>query len=154
MNGHNCGRRWDWGVRRGNVGLVLVVLIAIAIIMFLMFRAGGGGIAGQASSARKQAKATVQEINTQQMSLLIGMYRSNNNGKLPKTVADLDDNSGIFKDPWGGPITFTFQETGAGGRGKTGGAGGQTKVIYHSNGPDGEAGTADDVTKTDTLPPL
>ena len=128
--------------RRGNVGLILVVLISLAIILYLMF---GTGYAKSVSTSRKQAREVVQTIETQQMSLLIAGYRRDNDGKLPKTADDIEGNGGIFKDPWGGPITFTFEE---------GKRGGPTKVTYHSNGPDGEAKTADDVSKTDTLPPI
>jgi hypothetical protein len=134
--------------RRGNAGLIIVVLLALAIILYLMFGNMGGGKSymGTVASTRKQAKQTVQDINTQQMSMLIAMYRQRN-GKLPKSPADMDDDAQFFKDPWGGPLTFTFEES-------KGGRGGATRVVYHSNGPDGEAKTEDDVTKTDTLPPL
>jgi|GraSoiStandDraft_4_1057263.scaffolds.fasta_scaffold428467_2 hypothetical protein len=129
--------------RRGNAGLILVVLIALAIILYLMF---GTGYMGTVATTRKQGKQLVQDINTQQMSMLIAMYRRDNNGKLPTSPADMEDNASYFKDPWGGPLTFTFEES----KGRNG----PTKVIYHSNGPDGEAKTEDDVNKTDTLPPL
>lgn len=131
--------------RRGNAGLILVVLIALAIILYLMFGVGGKGTVGLAASSRKQAKQTVQDINTQQMSMLIAMYRQRN-GKLPKGPEEMEDDAQYFKDPWGGPLTFTFEES----KGRNG----PTRVIYHSNGPDGEAKTEDDVNKTDTLPPL
>jgi len=131
--------------RRGNGALILVVLIALAIILFLYFGSMGGSKSymGTVASTRKQAKQTVQDINTQQMSTLIAIYRQNN-GKLPKSPADLEENAQYFKDPWGGPLTFTFEE----GKGRNG----PTKVIYHSNGPDGEPNTEDDVTKVDTVP--
>src|SRR4051812_28692908 len=98
-------------LRRGNVGLILVVLIAMAIILYLMF---GTGYMTQVSSTRKQARQVVQDIETQQMSMLIAGYLRDN-GKLPKTADDIEGNGGIFKDPWGGPITFTFEEGKRGG---------------------------------------
>ena len=134
--------------RRGNVGLILVVLIALAIVLYLMFGTGGGGSSymGGVAKTRKQGKEMVAEIATAQLSQLIAMYRQRN-GKLPKTIDDMEDEATYFKDPWGGPLTFTFEEP-------KGSRGGATKVIYHSNGPDAEKGTEDDVTRTDTLPPL
>ena len=132
------------GARRGSGAIILVVLIALAIILYLMFGTGGSGgsYMKQVSNARVNAKKTVQEINTQQLSILIGQYRQEH-GKLPQTAADMEAES-YFKDPWGGPITFTF-ETGKGGAAAT-------RVHYHSNGPDGEPKTEDDQDKTDTLP--
>jgi hypothetical protein len=143
ITGNFGGRSWS---RRGNVGLILVVLIAMAIILYLMFGTAGGGKSymGTVASSRQKAKQTVQDINTQQMSTLIAMYRQKN-GKLPKSVEDMEDDAQFFKDPWGGKLTFTFEESKHGG---------PTTVIYHSNGPDGEPNTEDDVIKRDTLPPL
>jgi hypothetical protein len=132
------------GARRGSGALILVVLIALAIILYLMFGNGGSGgsYMKQMSNARVNAKRTVQEINTQQLSILIGQYRQEH-GKLPQTAADMEAEA-YFKDPWGGPITFTFESSK--------GPGGGTRVHYHSNGPDGEAKTEDDQDKVDTLP--
>lgn len=137
------GRTHRAAVRRGNGALIILVLLAMAIILFLAFGSGGGGKSYMQtmSTSRKQAKQTVQDINTQQLSILIAQYRQEN-GKLPKSPADLENNAADFHDQWNGPLTFTFQEQKVG----------PTKVIYHSNGPDGEANTEDDVTKTDTLP--
>jgi hypothetical protein len=132
------------GARRGSGAFVLVILMALAIALYVMFAANGSGsYMKQMSKARTNAKATVQQINTQQLSILIGQYRQEH-GKLPATAAEMEAES-YFKDPWGGPITFTF-ETGAGG------AGAVTKVHYHSNGPDLEPKTEDDQDRTDTLP--
>jgi hypothetical protein len=133
------------GARRGSGAFLLVILLALAIILYLMFGNGGGSGGSymkQVSNARVNAKQTVQQINTQQLSILIGQYRQEH-GKLPVTAADMEAESS-FKDPWGGPITFTF-ETAKGGAGST-------RVHYHSNGPDGEPKTEDDQDRTDTLP--
>jgi hypothetical protein len=131
------------GARRGSGAFLLVILLALAIVLYLMFGSGGTGTSymKQVSSARVNAKRTVQQINTQQLSILIGQYRQEH-GSLPKTAADMEADA-YFKDPWGGPITFTFESP-------RGGA--VTQVHYHSNGPDGEAKTEDDQDHTDTLP--
>ena len=146
-------RKWS---RRGHGALILVVLIAMAIILYLMFGmstgsssggstskpgSGGSTYVGQVAKTRKQGKATAQDISTQQLTLLITQYRDANNNKLPKGPADLGDDAVHFKDPWGNPMSFSFEDQ----RGKT-------VVTYRSKGPDGEAGTEDDVSKTDTLP--
>ena len=136
--------------RHGHGALILVVLIAMAIILYLMFGSTGSGgsggsggnssYMGQVSQSRKSGKAVAADINTQQLSILIAQYRQENNNKLPASPADFD-NPGSFRDPWGGELSFSFSDS----RGKT-------TVTYKSKGPDGEAGTEDDVTKTDTLP--
>ncbi len=135
--------------RHGHGALILIVLITLAIVLYLMFGSTGGGSGGgsgggtsymgQVSKTRSNAKGMAADISTQQLSILIAQYRQENN-KLPSGPGDFD-NAGAFKDPWGGPLSFSFSEE----RGKT-------SVTYKSNGPDGEAGTEDDVTKTDTLP--
>jgi hypothetical protein len=127
--------------RRGHGALILVVLIAMAIMLYLMFGSGGGGKSymQQMSTTRQNAKATVQDINTQQLSILIAQYRVDN-GKLPAKGADLE-NDVALRDPWGNAMTFTFEDER-----------GRTKVTYRSRGPDGEANTEDDVTKSETLP--
>lgn len=141
--------------RRGHGALILVVLISIAIVLYLMFgmstgggsggstsKGGGGGSTymGQVAGTRKQGKETAADISTQQLSILIAQYRSENN-KLPKTPADLGDSQGAFRDPWGNEMAFSFEDQ----RGKT-------VVKFVSRGPDGEANTEDDVTRTDSLP--
>jgi preprotein translocase subunit SecG len=138
-------------MRRGHGALILVILIAMAIVLYLMFGSSGSGgsgaggtgnssYMGQVSQSRKSGKAVAADISTQQLSILIAQYRQENNNKLPKSPADFD-NPGAFKDPWGGELSFAFFETM-----------GKTMVTYKSKGPDGEAGTEDDVSKTDALP--
>jgi hypothetical protein len=140
------------GMRRGNGALILVVLIALAIVLYLMFgmnTGGSGGSTGKGSGStymgqvgetRRQGKAAAAEISTQQLSILIAQYRNENN-RLPKSPADMGDDRGAFRDPWGNEMTFAFEEQ----RGKT-------MVTYRSKGPDGEAGTEDDVSRPDALP--
>ena len=141
--------------RRGNGALILVVLITIAIVLYLMFgmnsgggggastsRPGGGSYMGQVGQTRKAGRETANEISTQQLTLLIVQYRDANNGKLPKTPADLDAGA-AFNDQWGHEMTFSFEVNKQTGK---------TTVKYHSNGPDGDPGTEDDVTRTDVLP--
>jgi hypothetical protein len=144
------------GSRRGHGALIIVVLLALAIVLYLMFgmstgggsgagstSKGGGGSTymGQVSKTRKQGKAMAQDISTQQLTILLAQYRQENNNKLPKSPTDLADSQSAFKDPWGNELTFSFEDQ----RGKT-------VVTYRSKGPDGEANTEDDVSKTDTLP--
>jgi len=128
--------------RRGGASFGLIaLLITMAIILYLMFGNMGGGssYADKVNKTRKQGRETANEISTQQMTLLIAMYRQNNQ-QLPKIPADLES-PGAFNDQWGQEMTFTFETV----RGKT-------TVTYHSIGPDGEPNTEDDLKRTDTLP--
>jgi hypothetical protein len=144
--------------RRGHGALIIMVLLVMGIILSLLFGTGGGGSGsgsttkpgsgsggtsymGQVSKTRKQGKAMAQDIATQQLTLLITQYREANSNKLPKGPGDMGDDAVYFKDPWGNEMAFSFENQ----RGKT-------LVTYRSKGPDGEANTEDDVSKTDTLP--
>lgn len=143
--------------RGGNVAFGLIaLLIVVAIIFFLFFGVGGssstntggsastgtGGYIGAVGETRKTAKAASFNINTQQIGLLIAQYRDTNKN-LPRTFDDIDAPPSMKVDPWGNPITFTFDEK----------PGANTiRVIYRSNGPDGKPGTSDDQTVTGEIP--
>lgn len=128
-------------VRRGNGALILMVLIVVAIGLYLMFGNTGGGKSymDTVKKTRDDGRKMARDIKTDQMSMVIAIYRQTNN-KLPKTVEELES-PGAFNDPWGKEMTFTFTDE----RGKT-------NVTYLSAGPDGEFKTADDVTYNDALP--
>jgi hypothetical protein len=126
--------------RRGNGALILMVLIVLAIGAFLMFgNMGGTSYMGQVKQARDNGRNMAREIKTDQMTLLIAMYRQTNR-KLPKVPADLES-PGAFNDSWGKELSFTFEERA-----------GKTIVRYASAGPDGVGGNADDKVYEDTLP--
>lgn len=128
-------------VRRGNGILILVILIVLAIGLYLLFgNMGGTSYMQQVKQTKDRGQDMAREISTQQMSMLIAMYRESNK-KLPKEPADLEAPGGTFNDPWGKEMTFTFQDEA-----------GQTKVLYKSAGPDGEFGNDDDKTYTDRVP--
>lgn len=135
-----CSKPCTSIARRGHGALILVVLIAMAIILVLMFSGfGGGSYMQQQTTARKQGREMAHTLNTRQLTMLISMYRDQH-GRLPKNAAELD-NASAFRDQWGNPITFTFEQNPAG----------QTTVVYRSPGPDGESGTPDDIEHRDTL---
>jgi hypothetical protein len=128
-------------IRRGHGALILIVLIAVAIGLFLMFgNMGGTSYTQQVAQTQKSGRSLAHDLNTRQLSILIAQYRSEQN-RLPKTAADLDQEA-AFRDQWGNPITFSFEQA----------PGGQTTVIYRSKGPDGQPNTQDDVEKRETLP--
>lgn len=147
--------------RRGNGALIISLLIVMAIILYLMFGSTGGGSSsggsttkpgsgsggtsymGQVSKTRKQGRETAADISTQQLCVLIAQYKNEHNDKLPKTPADMGDSQGYFKDRWGNEMTFSFEQQKSTGK---------TMVKFVSKGEDGEAGTEDDVTRTDSLP--
>jgi hypothetical protein len=127
-------------VRHGNGFLILSVLIVMGIILYLMFgKMGGTTYMDQVKKTRDNGRETARQIRTEQMSLLIAMYRESNK-KLPVKVEDLES-PGAFNDGWGKEMTFKFEEVN-----------GKTKIIYHSAGSDGDMGNADDVDYTDWVP--
>lgn len=127
--------------RPGNGAVILSLLIVVAIVLYLMFGTGGGkkSYMDEVKQTRDNGRETARKISTEQMTLLIAMYRQTNS-KLPKTPADLESPN-AFNDQWGKEMTFTFEDV----RGKT-------MIKYHSAGPDGEFKTPDDVEYTDTVP--
>ena len=117
-----------------------MVLIVLGIGLYLMFgNMGGTSYAQQIKKTRDNGRETARVIKTDQMSLLIAMYRQANN-KLPAIPADLES-PGAFNDQWGKEMKFTFTERN-----------GKTIRIYKSAGPDGQEGTADDVEYEDAVP--
>ncbi len=143
----DAGRRI--AVRRAGAGIgILVVLIAIVIIMVMMVASpngggagGGGGYLNQVGAAKKSGERVAVTLDRQQLGMLISTYRQNN-GKLPRTMADIEAPPSMAVDGWGNTITFTFEQdrrTGA------------TKVTYRSAGEDGVPNTEDDVLTIDTL---
>lgn len=122
-------------------GLVLLgLLLAVGLILFLMFgRMGGTSYADQIKKTRDNGRETARKIRTEQMSLLIAMYRQTNS-KLPKVPADLES-PGAFNDGWGKEMTFTFTDRN-----------GKMMITYHSAGSDGVVGNTDDVTYEDSVP--
>jgi hypothetical protein len=133
---------WYRQDRRGAGALILVVLIGLVIILLLYFAGGQHSYMGQVAQTRKRGRELAVDLSTQQFSILIAQYRQEH-GKLPKSPADFEDNAASFQDPWGGPVTFTCEDDKRTGK---------TIVHYHSDGPDKEPNTRDDINKTDTLP--
>lgn len=129
------------GFGAAGVGL-LVILIALCIILYMMFGNGGSGKSYMQTvqTSRQKAKDLRADIQTYGLTQLIVAYQASNNGKLPKTPAETGDEAS-FRDQWGNPITFTYKTEN-----------GKTFIVYHSNGPDGQPNTEDDVVKQDQLP--
>ena len=137
-----ASQTWYRQDRRGVGALILVVLIGLVIILLLYF-AGNKSYMGQVAQTRKRGQQVAEDIQTDQLTKLIFIYRQNNDGKLPKGVQDMGDDAQYFRDPWGGAITFTIEENERGGG---------AKIKYHSPGRDGQDGTPDDINKTEPLP--
>jgi competence protein ComGC len=126
--------------RTGHGALLIMVLIGIALILYLAFgNMGGTSYMQQVKQTKDKGEDAVRQISTQQMSILISMYREQNKS-LPASPADLES-PGAFNDPWGREMTFSFTTKN-----------GRTIVTYHSAGRDGEPKTEDDTTYEDTLP--
>jgi hypothetical protein len=128
--------------RRGHGALILVVLLALAIILVMMFAGGNKSYVSQVNQTRKKGKETAAEIQTGQLTLLMAQYRQENGGKLPTTWEDLESAPSQLTSPFGKPMTFRFETD----------KNGKTTVFYHSDGPDGEPNTGDEINRTDTLP--
>ena len=128
---------------RGFAGFALVgILVVLVIVLWLYFGGSGGGLAGQAAQTRSTAKEMSVELNTRQLTLLMVTYHQSNN-RLPATFEEMEAPAASYTDPWGNPLTFKTETDPRTGR---------TRVTYTSRGPDGEAGTPDDLTQTDDLP--
>jgi hypothetical protein len=133
-------RRGERGFGAGGVGL-LVILIALCIILYMMFGNGGSGksyVQG-IQAGRNNARELKADIQTYGFTQLIVAYHAQN-GKLPKTAEELGEEASL-RDPWGNQMSFTYQPEN-----------GKTFVVYHSNGPDGQPNTQDDIIKRDQLP--
>jgi type II secretory pathway pseudopilin PulG len=128
-------RRPGW-IGFGLIGLLLVM----AIILYLMFGAGGGYMQ-QVGKTRQSGRELVVDINTRDLLTLIANYQVTN-GKLPHSIADLEAGPGVFRDPWGTELTFSYENEHAD----------PVVVIVTSAGPDTEFGTDDDIVKHDPLP--
>jgi hypothetical protein len=128
------------GIGAGGLGL-LALLICLLIILLMYFgNFGGKSYTQTVATARKQAVELKQEIETHELTKLIAACYLSNDSKLPKTPEETGQEA-VFRDPWGHQITFTYEKVGD-----------KTFVVYHSNGPDGQPGTEDDVVKKDLLP--
>ena len=126
--------------RRGNGLVLLALLLVVVVVLVMMFgKTGGTSYMDQVKKTRDSGREMAREIRTEQMSLLIAMYREANK-RLPKTPADLES-PGAFNDGWGKEMTLSFEEKM-----------GKTMVKYHSAGPDGVAGNDDDKVYADTIP--
>lgn len=127
---------------RGHGALIIVVLLGLAIVLVMMFAGGEKSYVQQVSNTRKQGKELAANLTTDQITLMIAQYREENK-KLPATWEDLEGvPRQMYTDPWGNLLTFKFETSPAG----------KTTVTYVSAGADGQAGNADDVKRTDTLP--
>ncbi|HYE62702.1 MAG TPA: hypothetical protein VD997_11960 [Phycisphaerales bacterium] len=127
----------------GGIGLLLMMIV-ILIGMSMYFGSFGGSKSymQQMATAKKQGVALATEINTQQLTTCVWIYK-NEHGKLPETAEQL--NCGPLLDPWHKPLTFTYKI-------EKGGATEVTYVIWRSGGPDLTLNTPDDIINTDRLP--
>jgi hypothetical protein len=127
--------------QRGNVAFGLIaLLIVLLIVLYLAFGAGGRGLAGAAGGARQRGQEVGASIQTRQLTTMITQYYMTHD-ELPRTLADMDAPPAAFLDPWGNPLSFTFQTP----------PGQRTQVTIRSHGPDGIPNTEDDIIVVEEL---
>lgn len=116
------------------------MLLGLALMLYLYFgNMGGTSYMKQVQKSKANAEAEVRQISTDQLCILISMYRDQNN-KLPTSPADIDS-PGAFNDPWGKEMTFSFERKD-----------GKTIAKFLSAGKDGEFKTEDDKVYEGALP--
>jgi len=122
--------------KNGRSGFTLVELLLVVAILGILAAVVIPNVIGHDEEARRQATRTSITAIEQ----AVQIFAMRHNGKLPDTLEELtagtDEQPGLLKegalnDSWGSPFTYTKQ-------GK--------KFKVTSAGPDGETGTADDLT--------
>lgn len=124
------------GWRRGaGGGLILMVLIGVALVLLLMF-GGFGGKSYMQNVAGAKKKGETLNIDVVAYSLVqsITAVRASDPDAAPKTFEELGVPPSAFQDPWGQPIRWEFDDDRR-----------PTNVTVISDGPDGQAGTEDDI---------
>src|SRR5437868_5033879 len=80
------------------IGLVLSMVVMLIVLAMYFGTFGGKSYMQTVVNSKKQAEATVADINTQQLLTCISIYKLSNN-RLPQTPEDLDACPSLF-DPW------------------------------------------------------
>lgn len=113
----------------GSCGLVIGVILAVVVPVVALGVLAAGAAAMGAPQIECAVEMIVLDVNVQQ-------YEKQHGGKLPPTLAEattgIDAKSGLRLDPWGHAYQYEISEDGAHYR-------------LFSMGPDGIAGTPDDV---------
>lgn len=125
---------------RGGVpvgGLALLVVLVIVLVMLTMNFTGGKSYVENVAETRRQGQRLDVTINTASLVQLITTYQVQND-RYPTSYEDLE--AAPLKDPWGGNLTFTIDQSTQPGT-----------LVVTSAGPDGEVGTEDDIVKRERL---
>ena len=109
------------GMGAGGLGLALMLVFNVV---------GPGGGSGSGSSATKMTEVDHVEARLEEIKVAVETYVLEN-GSLPEELTQLGSHPAMYIDTWGNP--FVLKQTG-----------GKAFELL-SNGPDGEAGTDDDV---------
>ena len=104
----------------------------------------GGGYVRAAIKSKQLAQATAIQSNINQICIMMAIYRTNHDGKLPKELSELEAPEQIFNDQWGTPMRFTYGEAAQGST--------ITDITFHSAGKDELMNTPDDVIWKGKLP--
>ena len=103
--------------------------LGVALILVLSFVGGGSG-SGSGSQAPKMTEADHVEAKLEVIMVSLETFALEK-GTLPDELTELGSPPAMYIDPWGNP--FVLKQTG------------ERTFQLSSNGPDGEAGTDDDV---------
>ena len=118
-------------------GFTLIELILVTVIIGILAGMVTLTFAGRAEDARKRAaKGDIASYTT-----AIDLYALDHNDKLPQSLSELASGKRTYvrevnKDPWGNDYIYKPQGS---------------KYDIFSAGPDGQAGTGDDVTASSSL---
>ncbi len=133
------------GSRRGGAagGLILLLLIGVALGLVLMFGNFGGGKSymQNVAGAKKKGEQTNISLLAHSLVQMITAIRTADPDATPQNFDELGASPAAYTDPWGNPIRWEYDDPQR-----------PTSVTVISDGPDGQAGTEDDLREERELP--